>query len=229
MTRRGVVVAVCAVLGASAILSYAVGDRMGALIGTVALRRPLADAVPRELGGWKGTDEPLDRHAVELIKMDDYVRRSYRRADGDSVLLYVAYHGNKERGMQTYYHNATVCFTSAGWTIESQQLGTETLHDLAREVPVCRYVFVKEDKRLSVLTFFKVDGELLDQSPRNKPIWMLLDKLTPRFDDSPGTFVQVQIVADVEGRDAFKAAEVQSRFLRDFGRAILSAVEVGAQ
>jgi EpsI family protein len=225
---RAAVVAVCAVMAAAAVVSYAVGDPASRLTGTVRLARPLGDSIPHELAGWRGVDDPMSDEAVRTTRVDDYVRRRYRSQDGAEVLLYVAYHGNKERGMQTYYHNATVCFPSQGWNLESEKNGTETLHDAAKEVPVCRYVFAKDGLRLSVMTFFKVDRDLLDQSPRNKPFWMLLDRATPQLDDSPGTFVQVQLLTTVGASGENGAADRQSRFLRDFGRTILSAVEAGS-
>ena len=145
------------------------------------------------------------------------------------MLLYVAFHGNKQRGMDTWYHNPTICMPAAGFELVDTRLSSETLTDAAREIPVCRYVFARGEERRSVLTFFKVDEEFLDQSPRNKPFWTLLERVTPQFDDSPGTFVQVQIVAPVVDRDEYAAAEVQSRFLHDFGLPILRSLEVGAR
>lgn len=227
MKPRTAIVAVCAVMAAAAVVSYAVGDPASRLTGTVRLARPLGESIPRDFAGWHGTDDPMSEEIVRTTRVDDYVRRRYRSNDGAELLLYVAYHGNKERGMQTYYHNATVCFPSQGWTIESEKTGTETLHDAAKEVPVCRYVFAKDGLRLSVMTFFKVDHDLLDQSPRNKPFWMLLDRAVPQLDDSPGTFVQVQLLTTVGPSGETGSADVQSRFLRDFGRTILSAVESG--
>jgi len=222
------VVVVCSLLGAAAIASYVVGDGIGRLTGTERLPRPLAIAVPAAMAGWKGVDEPMTAEVIRTLQVDDYVRRRYSAENGDEVLLYVAYHGNKERGMQTYYHNVTVCFPSQGWKPESEQTSTETLHEAAKEIPVCRYVFSKDGVKLSVLTFFKVDDTLLDQSPRNKPFWLLLDRATPQFDDSPGMFVQVQILTRVGDLGEYAAADVESRFLHDFGPTILKAVEAGA-
>jgi hypothetical protein len=130
--------------------------------------------------------------------------------------------------MDTLYHNPTVCYPTQGWKPVGERSGVETLARSAREIPVCRYVFARDDVRLSVLTFFKVGGDLLDQSPRNKWFWTLVDRAKPQLDDSPGTFVQVQIVAEVGREGESAAANVQSRFLRDFGEAILAAVETGA-
>jgi hypothetical protein len=41
-------------------------------------------------------------------------------------------------------------------------------------------------------------------------------------------FVQVQILTPVGDRGEYAAADVQSRFLHDFGPTILKAVEAGA-
>jgi EpsI family protein len=228
MNATAATAAACALLVAGAVASNLIGDHAGRLTGTVALPRPLKSTIPLDLAGWRGEEDALSASIVRTLKVDDHVRRRYVDASGAEVLLYVAYHGNKERGMQTYYHNASVCFPSQGWTIESERTSSETLHDVAKEVPVCRYVFGKEGQKLSVLTFFKVDQDFLEQSPRNKPFWTMLDRATPRFDDSPGTFVQVQIITPVGKGGEYAAADVQSRFLRDFGRRILSAVDVGS-
>jgi EpsI family protein len=225
MNARTAAVLVCALLGAGAVASYAVGDRFAGLTGTVRLPHRLADAIPSSMGEWHGTDDPLSDAEVRTTQVDDHVRRRYRSDGGAEVLLYVAYHGNKERGMQTWYHNPTVCFPSQGWTLESERTATETLPDSARPVPVCRYVFAKEALRLSVLTFFQVGGELLDQSPRNKAVWTLLERATPQLDDSPGTFVQAQVIVPVGAGGEPAAAGVQSQFLRAFGSSILRAVD----
>lgn len=225
MTTRQAGLLVCALLAVAAVVSFAIGDGTARLLGTVRLPRPLAEAVPLELAGWKGVDEPVGEAVVRITKIDDNVRRRYRAPGGAEVLLYVAYHGNKQRGMETLFHNPTVCYPSEGWTLVSERTGTETLARSAREIPVCRYVFARAGTRASVLTFFQVGGELLDQTPRNKWFWTLVDRAKPQLDDSPGTFVQVQVFTLV-GRDGdAAAANVQSRFLRDFGEAILAAVE----
>ena len=226
MRAKTAAMVVCALLGAAAVASYAVGDRSSDLTGTVLLPHRLADAIPASLGGWRGTDEPLSEAAIRTTQVDDHVRRQYRsEEDGARALLYVAYHGNKGRGMDTLYHNATVCFPSQGWKLESERAGTETLPDSARSVPVRRYVFEKDGLRLSVLTFFQVGGELLDESPRNKAVWTLLDRALPQLDDSPGTFVQAQVIVAVEAGGEAAADDVQSKFLRVFGSTILRAVD----
>jgi len=211
-------------MAAAVPVSFLVGDPLHRLTGTTQLARPLRAAIPTQLAGWHMVqDDDLREFELEITKVDDYVSRLYEGPGGESVLLYVAYHGNKERGIQTYYHNASVCYPAAGWRLDGERFQDITLHDAAKVVPTCRYAFSRDGERLSVLTFFQVDDELLDQSPRNKPLWMLADRLVPRLDDSPGTFVQVQVVVPVHD-DPLAAAAVQERFLQAFGSTLFRAL-----
>lgn len=228
MTLRGAALLLCAVFTAGTAASLQWGDPIERLLGTAHLARPLAVAVPRDLAGWSGRDEPLTEQEQRTLLLDDFVRRVYRGPAGETVTLFVSFHGNKERGLQRFYHNPTVCYPAAGWTLEATRFERVTLEDVAAEVPTCRYVFEKAGRRMSVLTLFQVDREFLDESPRNKPFWMLLDRLKPDLDDRPGSFAQVQVIVPIEGGDEPAAAAVSLRFLRTFARHVLSAVTVGS-
>jgi len=202
-----------------------VGGAADRAAGTTPLPRPLRDAIPTELAGWKMTlEDDLAERYVEMTRVDDYVSRRYVDADGGHLTLYVAYHGNKERGIGTLYHNASVCYPAAGWELAEEHFATLVLRESARAVPTCRYLFRRGPAMLSVLTFFAVDGELLDQSPRNKPFWLLADRLTPEIDHDPGTFLQVQVVGTVEPGEEEAVSRRQERFLQDFGGAIFRSV-----
>lgn len=227
MKFRAAALLLCAVFTAGAAASLFLGDSVGHLLGTERLAHPLAEAVPAEFGGWTGKDDPLTDAERKTLLLDDHVRRVYRGPGGEMVTLFVSFHGNKERGLQRYYHNPTVCYPAAGWTLEATRFERVTLEDLAEEIPTCRYVFEKTGSRISVLTLFQVDREFLDESPRNKPFWMLLDRLKPEIDDRPGSFTQVQVIVPIREGDEAAAAALSVRFLRTFGRTILSAVAVG--
>jgi len=224
MTVRAMLLFTCAVFAAGTVVSVMKGDAVDLLQGTVMLERPLREAIPMQVDGWRMVQEDeLREFELEITKVDDYVSRLYEGPEGESVLLYIAYHGNKERGMQTYYHNASICYPASGWELKDEVLSELTLHDSAKQVPICRYSFERRGERVSVLTFFQVDDELLDQSPRNKTLWTLFNRMTPQLDDSPGTFVQVQVVAPVTD-DGVPASEAQARFLQAFGTSIFQAI-----
>ena len=226
MTPHRALWVAAAVLAVAAVVSFALGGGGDPLARTRTLAVPLAQAIPTEHRGWRMVaDDELGERQIEMTKVDDYVSRRYADDGGHEVVLYVAYHGNRDRGISAIYHNATVCYPAAGWELQDETFDVVTLADAAQELPVCRYTFGRRGDRLSVLAFFRVGEELLDQSPRNKSFWLLTDRLTPALGEDPGTFVQVQVVARAGAGDPVAAAALQTRFLRDFGAAILRAVE----
>ncbi len=212
----------CALLFSAGVGSIFAGQSAHDLLENLQLPRPLKVAVPAELGGWSGVDTPLSDSAFKQLRLDDYVRRNYTSADGETVQLYIAYHGNKRRGLDTLYHNATVCMPSAGYAHIDTELEEVTLHDKAKSIATSRYIFAKGGDRVAILSFFKIGDEFLDQSPRNKSFWLLQHKILP---ETPGAFVQVQVIVPIRGEDMFKANELQSRFLQVFGRSILEAID----
>lgn len=227
MNLRTAALALCATFAAAIPASVRWGDPVDRLLGTVRLPRPLADAIPATLGGWTGKDQPLTAKERQTILVDDVVQRLYRGPGGEAVTLFISFYGNKERGLQRLYHNPTICYRDAGWTLRDTRFERLTVDDAAAELPTCRYLFDRDGQRLSVTTFFRVDDEFLDESPRNKPFWTLLEKITPDLSDEPGSFVQVQVVVGVTNGDDSGAAGTTTRFLQVFGRRILAAIDAG--
>lgn len=227
LTQRAAVLALCGLFTAALPLALWWGESLEHVLGSVRLARKLNDSVPRELDGWKGEDSPLTEHELQTILCDDYVQRTYRGPAGEVVSLFVSFYGNKERGLQRYFHNPTVCYPAAGWRLAATRFESVTLTDAGKELPTCRYTFEQGGRRQVVLTLFKIDHEFLDESPRNKPFWMLTDRLSVDMDDSPGTFVQVNVVVPIQKNDEGAANALATRFLRTFGRPILNAVETG--
>ncbi|HZW31952.1 MAG TPA: EpsI family protein [Isosphaeraceae bacterium] len=82
------------------------------------LLHPLA-TVPRELGAWTGSDQPVDPEILERAQTTEYLNRVYesRKYPGLKLHLWVNYSrvGNNLR------HTPEICLPSGGWTkIESQ-------------------------------------------------------------------------------------------------------------
>lgn len=227
MKLRTAALVVCVVFAAAIPVSLRWGDPVWRLLGTVRLPRPLADAIPANAHGWTGRDQPLSAKERITIQVDEALERAYRGPAGENVTLFISFYGNKERGLQRYYHNPTICYRDAGWTLLDTRFDRVTLENLGREVPTCRYLFERSGQRLSVTTFFQIDEEFLDESPRNKPFWTLLERLTPKLSDEPGSYVQVQVVVALDGADESGAAAATSRFLQAFGADVLSAIQPG--
>ena len=212
--RRFIVLA--AVLGVGILASFFLG-RLGnpfVSAGFRDLKVPFTE-FPRRVGEWVGEDDPLTPTELKIAGLDRYLRRRYTAPDGRQALLYLAYYGNKDRGIAAIYHNPTVCFPAAGWEWARSDQRPVTLTDVARQFTVSLDTFRKPGEEVVVLNFFVIDGEILEKPPRNKPFWIALDKFTPSSD--PGYFLQAQVVT-VGGDGGNSAADQAVDFLEDVGR-----------
>jgi EpsI family protein len=222
--RRALIVA-CVLLAVGVPLNLARDWRQGG-DDEVRLARPLVEAMPPVVGGWTGVDAELTPQEREVLQADDVLKRLYRHDDGAAISLFVSFYARRRRGMDTLYHNATVCYPAAGFELVATRMEPIVLTEMAKKVEVARYTFQRGATRLAVLSFFRVGNEFLEQTPRNQPFLMLREKLAVAFADAPAGFVQVQVVADVADGDDFGAARLQQRFLEDAGRALFSAIDV---
>jgi len=188
-------------------------------------KRPLTkpfSGFPREIVDakgtvWTGRDRELTIPAQNIAGMDEYLRRDYHATDDRTVRLFVSYYGNMRAGIDTIYHNPTVCFPSHGWQLEEErpaEAGTGP-----DRIPLTMYRFSKGSKEYTVLNFFVVNGRILGQSPREDPLELAKQKFTLSSD--PGYYVQVQVIAESRpgGREGSTTALL---FLSAARRAIFS-------
>jgi EpsI family protein len=167
---------------------------------------------PREVGGFTGTDQALGDRVAELAGMDRWLRREYRAADGGHLIFYVAYYGNRDRGLQTIYHNPTVCYPAAGYAPGESRVASIPGGAEGPEVPVDLTVYRSSTgSELLVGSFFVLDEKRASaRPPRNEVVALGFEKLRPSV--TPGYFVQVQVVAAVR-RSLPEATAMVMRFL----------------
>jgi EpsI family protein len=187
-----------------------------AAVGYRQLRRPLED-FPRRVGEWVGEESPLTAKEKRVLGMDHYLRRRYRNPDGREVVLYLCYYGNKQRGIEAIYHNATVCLPAAGWEHSGNEQRKVVPLESARPLDVSLDSFRAAGAEVVILSFFIINGEIVERPPRNKPLWLGWDKL--RLSRDPGYFAQVQIVSR-RGPDDRNAAGTAQEFLEEAGHYI---------
>lgn len=83
-------------------------------------RQPFA-VFPLVLGEWQGREHGLDREVLDILKVSDYMMRSYVRqgpggpAETVPVWLYVGYYQSQQTGAT--YHSPKNCLPGAGWQV----------------------------------------------------------------------------------------------------------------
>jgi EpsI family protein len=126
------------------------------------IRQPLA-AMPLTIDEWRGRLEPeFSPEILEILRVDDYTVRSYRRSSG-VVGLYVGYHATQRQGASI--HSPLNCLPGAGWIPIEQGRLTLTVNGTpggpARTIEVNRVLIAKGIDRQLVLYWYQSHGRIV--------------------------------------------------------------------
>lgn len=76
------------------------------------LKRPFAE-FPRVIDKWTAVkDHSFDEKTMAILRVDDFIFRSYRE-EGNVVLLYIGYYRSQREGVQI--HSPKHCLPGSGW------------------------------------------------------------------------------------------------------------------
>lgn len=95
------------------------------------LERPLEDLIPVSMPGWivedmdLGPTESVTQRSMDLLKLDDFVHRQYKRGD-KSFSVYVAYWKPGKMPVRLVnQHTPDRCWTEVGWVCSDRQWNVE--------------------------------------------------------------------------------------------------------
>ncbi len=124
-------------------------------------RDKLAAIVPREFAQWQ-VDRSIipvppspDLQRVLDATYDETLARTYRNAQGQRVMLSMAYGRNQHKGMNT--HRPEICYPAQGFKLLSPG-ATAQLGSAARNIPVVRLV-AGLGPRIEPITYWLLVGE----------------------------------------------------------------------
>lgn len=145
---------------------------------------PLA-GMPCGIDGWRcAGDTPLDRESLEILRVDDYINRSYVDPKGQPASLFVGYYASQRQG--DTIHSPLNCLPGSGWepiSSSSVDLGRDGLHLPANEV-----VVQKALDREVVVYWYQGRGRRIAGDYMNK-VWLVIDAM--RLHRSDGGLVRV--------------------------------------
>ncbi len=91
------------------------------------LKHPLTEMIPENLPGWQVTDldlgptESVTQRSYDLLRLDDFVHRQYKRGDRN-FSVYVAYWKPGKMPVRLVnQHTPDRCWTEAGWTCTDRE------------------------------------------------------------------------------------------------------------
>lgn len=146
------------------------------------LQRPLADVLPRELPGWRvedlplGSTEELDRRSHNLLRLDDFVFRSFTRGERN-FSIYVAYwEPGKMPVRLVNAHTPDRCWTWTGWRATDMRFAVRKNSPKGPLLPAEWRIFEKDGFSMEVYYWHLFGGEVhtyrqgFNELP---PIWLI--------------------------------------------------------
>jgi exosortase D (VPLPA-CTERM-specific) len=130
------------------ILVFFIGNRK-----EVVLERQPFSHFPLKIGDWKGKKQTLDKDALDVLKLSDYLLTNYRDESGKSVVFYIAYYDSQRKNVVP--HSPKLCIPGGGWEIS----------DISREnierQPFNRMIIKKRLDKSLVYYWYQQRGQIV--------------------------------------------------------------------
>lgn len=147
------------------------------------------DALPLHVAPWSGRPLALDAKVLDILRVDDYVLRTYGDGQNLPVELYIGYYQSQRQGAT--YHSPKNCLPGSGWTF----LSTGTLPvqvDRLTTAPVAinKFVIQKGQDKQLVLYWYQDRGRVITSEYWAK-LYMIWDAIWRNRTD--GAFVRITV------------------------------------
>jgi EpsI family protein len=167
-----------------------------------------------QIGEWKGeTPRTLDPKVMEVLRVNNYVDRIYRNAQGEWISLYVGYFADQKSG-QTI-HSPKNCLPGSGWNFETSQ--TVSFEIESSEYPpipfkALRGILVNKKERMLAYYWFQSRGHFMASEYWHK-FYLITDAI--RYNRTDGSLVRV--LAPLSENSDIDAIDAELRaFITDF-------------
>jgi EpsI family protein len=172
-------------------------------------RKSLAE-FPKELGDWAAiSEQKMEGRSMEILQVDDYFIRNYRKPNGDVIGLYIGYFKSQREGKGI--HSPRQCLPGSGWVPVDATVYQMAVPDHnPKTVPVNKFVMGKGLDRQLYLFWYHGRGRVYASEYWNK-IYLIWDGLTKKRTDGALVRVNTPVIGNPE--DALKT---QSDFINLF-------------
>jgi exosortase D (VPLPA-CTERM-specific) len=209
-----------AVVAAACVAIAAAGLRLAVKTEQTPLREPLS-GIPARIGEWSGLDAaPFSQAVLDVLRVDEYVNRSYTAPGAPPVGLYVGYYASQRQG-QTM-HSPMNCMPGSGWEPAGRARVSVEVPAAPgsppRTVEVNRVVVQKGLDRMLVIYWYQAHGRVVASEYWGK-IYTVVDAI--RLNRSDGAMVRLIVPVNGQRADGEREAE---RVALDFARALFPAI-----
>lgn len=210
--RRWALIAAAAMAGAAALAAVGQPKRVD-VTGRLAV--PLEQIFPAQVGDWQvdasAVGLPISaRELGQRFQMYSQVlERTYVNAQGERVMLSVAYGGDQSGSVQM--HRPEVCYQASGFKVSEQHAVTLVLG--TRQLPAMR-LLAQGDARPEPITYWTLLGDEVISDKRSFQLAQFTAGLRGQVAD--GMLVRISTI----DADSTRAYAVQTRFAESLYRAV---------
>jgi len=186
--------------------------------------------VPKQVGRWQDVPSPFvqmdlsprrdgEEHTTTDRPYDQTVMRTYRRSDGATVMLALAY-GSRQL-QEVKIHRPELCYAAQGFQVTRAEAGSLDLR-AGQRVAITR-LLTRGPARMEPVTYWIRIGDEITKSAWQSRLAILREGLRGRVPD--GILVRVSSAYPRALPDRQDAYEIQAEFLRE----LLSALDPRGQ
>jgi EpsI family protein len=133
--------------------------------------------------------QSIDDESMTVLKVDDYLIRTYVNGKGETVSLYIGYFKAQKEGKRI--HSPRQCLPGAGWTpLEVSTLKLSLTGHNSPKVSVNHYLMAKGDQKQLYLFWYQGRGRIYANEYLNK-VYLVWDTITKHRTD--GALVRVNM------------------------------------
>jgi EpsI family protein len=142
--------------------------------------------LPIAIGGWTGSDRPIDQDTRDVLGAGDFLSRIYAQDEQKPPIgLFIGYFPTQRTG-QTI-HSPKHCLPGAGWVFESSKT-VDLLDENGKPHRVGEYVITNGEARQFVIYWYQAHGRSVANEYMAK-IYMAADAI--RMNRTDGALVRV--------------------------------------
>ncbi len=177
--------------------------------------------LPTQIGGWSSVEaEPLNAKSQDILKLDQYVRRLYKNAAGESVFVYIGYWQKQSGEHQAAKHSPLMCLPANGWKISSPEQRSVPLASGAQSARQLAGI-IQDHSVLFYYWFFSGEETYVDETDA---LFRIIRE-TVLKGRSDGGIVELSIdLGSGAGTDPKRAEEVMQSFVKEFVPALNAVV-----
>ena len=174
---------------------------------TVPTIMPLRE-FPTTNGEWRQTSRgEFSDEILQVLKPTDYLSAQFVNPQGDSVNLYIGYHGGGKGGGEI--HSPKNCLPGAGWLKLSEQVLSLKIN--GRDLPVVQAVYQKGGEKELFIYWFRTKSDETITNEVGLKLAQIRSSIASRRRDA--TFIRISMLA---GSDERHKQAALSKFIQDF-------------